>query len=126
MEHAAVRWAADFNLLSMQNGWDMIPYSFVVDWFTDFSKVVQAADAVNYRVAFQDIIGSVRGERTVIPLSTSVLKLYDPCMLGTCTVVNYRRYASSEIPIPTAGFLHPSGGADHWIDGSILISQRLN
>jgi hypothetical protein len=47
-------WLTKYGLkLSAANYWDMIPYSFVVDWFTGlgnlFSQMDQAANSVGYR-----------------------------------------------------------------------------
>jgi hypothetical protein len=124
-EQRAARLAADLNVVSLQNGWDMVPYSFVVDWFTDFSSVLEAADNVNYRVAFWDVIGSVKGQRTVVKIPSSAIMARYPRFSGNIELVSYRRNWSSTIPLPTLGFLSPSIGTTQWLDGATLVGQFI-
>jgi hypothetical protein len=124
-EHPIAQWAADYNLISASNGWDMVPYSFVVDWLTDFGSIVDGTDKLMYRLAYYDVIGSVRGKRIECTLGSSVIKKIDPRLNGEVQLVYYLRSASRTIPLPTFGYLSPKVGLDQWIDGSILVGQVL-
>jgi hypothetical protein len=124
-EHPIAQWAADYNLISASNGWDLIPYSFVVDWLTDFGSIVDGTDKLMYRLSYYDVVGSVRGKRIECSLGSSVTKKIDPRLNGEIQLVYYTRSASRTIPLPTFGYLSPKLGLDQWIDGSILVGQVL-
>jgi hypothetical protein len=124
-DYSGFKKALDMNVVSLETGWDLVPYSFVVDWLTDFSSVLNAADNVFYRTAFWDIIGSVRGSRRVILIPGSAIAAVDGAFNGSLTLIDYHRTTSHTIPLPTLGFLHPSVGVTQWIDGATLVGQYI-
>lgn len=115
--------AADLNLITLENGWDVVPYSFVVDWMTDFASVLNAADNVMYRTAYWDIYGSVEGVKDNVHIDTAAFAAYDPAFSGSVDVIHYVRRVKETIPLPTLGYLNPSVGVTQWLDGATLISQ---
>lgn len=124
-EHQYARMMADYNVISLENAWDMVPYSFVVDWLTDFGDIVAGTDNLLYRTFYYDIIGSVRGRRLFVHLDSQAIQGLEPLLTGEVDLVLYRRFASHTIPLPSYGFLTPEVGLDQWIDGAILIGQQL-
>lgn len=122
-KQAGSKLAADLNLVTLENGWDVVPYSFVVDWLTDFGSVLNAADNVMYRTAYWDILGSVRGTKDWWNIDTRAFARYDPCISGHATCIHYVRRVYETIPLPTLGYLNPSIGVTQWLDGATLVSQ---
>lgn len=52
--HSFVDWLKKYGLeLNLTNMWDMVPYSFVVDWFLGISDILQRLDRYNDCVPFK-------------------------------------------------------------------------
>ena len=86
---------------SLQNSWDLIPLSFVVDWFTQISERLSAYDASTFwscnKVlgglgSRKTIFGGVQGDVIFPSLSNSA---------GVATVTEYARFGTDTIVTPT-------------------------
>jgi hypothetical protein len=121
-----IRGLCDWGLLSFENVWDMIPYSFVVDWFTQFGDAVRTLDSILYRTSFQDLLGSLRTTVTSVSLPASVVEaLVGFPISGTIELTYYRREISDLVPLPIFSLGKPKLGATQYLDGTSLILQRV-
>lgn len=86
---------------SLQNSWDLIPYSFVVDWFADVSEKLDAYDAATYWSTVR-VLGALSSTKTIyegLPASEVLPGLRD-CS-GIISVSEYRRFRSDALVTPT-------------------------
>lgn len=105
---------------SLQNIWDMVPYSFVVDWFADVEGFLNSIDTRTYLSVLEvfSCCYSVKYRWTVsIPSSHYGLH-------GRIEATRYKRFNRSTViePRPTFSGSIPS---DHIAEGAALIIQRL-
>lgn len=100
--------------------WELIPYSFVVDWFTDMSGRMETFDA---QVTWEhhEVIGSLLSVKTKY---TGMTPSYLGChgYVGDVSIVHYTREASSFIPTPQYFSDNPIGF--HPIESAALIISR--
>lgn len=114
----AVEWDLYPNL---ENIWDLIPYSFVVDWFVRVGDVLNAVD----NMAYLDQVH-------VIATCYSVKKTWKADKIahtvGLCGDVSYSRYMRLCPSEPYQYVPHFSGNvpsAKNIVDGTALIIQRI-
>lgn len=104
--------------LNMSNTWDLIPYSFVVDWFINFGDVLKTLDnrEVISELKIHSVLTSNKSITTYYPLS-------DLGMNTLVTAVSYRRDVAKELPVPdkSVSFLNP---VRHTHTGLALIIAR--
>lgn len=125
-ESDSVRWLFDWNFLSFENLWDMIPYSFVVDWFLQLGDNIATVDSLLYRVAFMDMLGSIRTKviRFDVPM-TALNVLTGLNFSGNLTCTYYDRSLSDIVPLPIFSRGTPNLGVVQYVDGGSLILQRV-
>lgn len=105
---------------SLTNLWDLVPYSFVLDWFVDVGSVLERIDT-RHQLLNLDIkycIVSSKMERT----SSFVSKkegLYVEMISSS-----YRRVVGSDIPQPKIFKENRITAQDHWVEGAALILAR--
>jgi hypothetical protein len=104
---------------SARNIWQLVPYSFVVDWFINTKTLMKFADwqyqTCQYRL--EQLILSHK--RSVTVPATD----YFPGASGLVEIVTYNRTLHSKFPPSTfsGGVLDPS---THWLEGVALIVSR--
>lgn len=124
VEHQVYKFVRDSGLLDLHNWWDAIPYSFVIDWFTNFSDFLEAADLTRYRLAFWEIVGSVISCKTTISVGSDVIEQLIPRYTGSLTLTNYHRTASPNyMPLPSSGLRVSTLSTSQMIDSVTLVSQ---
>jgi len=106
---------------TMENIWDLIPYSFVIDWIIDVGGFLERVDArmrlqtLNIRYATWSLKRTSR--KDILP--TVVLPL-----VGTIETVSYHRRTSDQCPLPPLSLQGTLADFDRWIEASALIIQR--
>lgn len=99
--------------------WELIPYSFVIDWFVGVGNLLERIDF---------------GQRTLrydIRYTTSSYKYTMNCdiskefagLTGTAQRVHYHRWTSDQCPVPLMSLQTPDG-FNHWLEAAALIVQR--
>lgn len=78
-----------------ENTWDMIPFSFVIDWFVNTGELVETQGAYQY-ASLLDVISVINSEKYVYTLSDQVF----PGWSGNMTITKYYRHVSSKLPQP--------------------------
>lgn len=110
-------------LPTFENLWDLIPYSFVIDWFVNIGDILEKVDS-GLRLARLPI----KYVTTSLKLTTTLKELpetFTKGLHGSLSMVQYSRGTSDKCPVPPI----PSLGADisahqHVLEGSALIIQR--
>lgn len=105
---------------SLSNVWDIIPYSFVVDWFVDVEGFLSAIDANTHRSVLE-IFSCLYSTRLDWGWDRNMFS--DWC--GPVSFSDYHRYSTKEpepiIPTFSGGSFQPK----NLLDGLSLIIQRL-
>lgn len=106
--------------LDVGNLWDLLPWSFVVDWFVGVGEC--AEQAANYVDLCQvhDVIYACKSIVKQLDLDSSELS----AGCGSCVLRYYKRTYSKELIKPTF-VANVNNGLDHWVEaGALLISNR--
>lgn len=112
----------DLNV-TFKNAWDLIPFSFVVDWFIDVGNFLDHLD-VAVDITKYDIVCSVSSIKVSRDCYSKDLGF--PSYEGIIHVSKYTRWYSRSVVSPsvTKSDLTPNS-FDHWIEGGALIVQKL-
>jgi len=109
---------------TLQNVWDLIPLSFVIDWFTDFERTLNRIDTNTY-INTLDVLGTIRTRKSTIrSIEGSLLNLpsgYD--WSGFAELDVYKRNLVPTLDLP----LYRSGSPDEFhniVDLTAIILAR--
>lgn len=107
--------------LTPENIWDLVPFSFVVDWFINIGNVLE--DASNYYNFTQkhEVICTGRSIKAVKNTSARCLSSR---YAGTVAISYYRRKYTNGPVSPTFHFSNSVNPLDHAIEGTALIVSR--
>lgn len=117
------------------NLWDLVPFSFVIDWFVKFGDLLADVDAWS-KSRYYDLLSvtkSVKFDAVPLPAANVIAcrnALGDVVELeGQCALTWYRRWGEFEFPsFPTADNLQfgdPSKLWGHWKEATALVIQKL-
>lgn len=106
------------NVFNVANTWDMIPFSFVVDWFVNLDDAFQAADArtLSHTLSYDRIIESRCLQGTI----DSYELIGVP---GHIEYFKYTRNLGSTMPPPDAKLQASIPSAVQWLNGGSLLTQ---
>lgn len=104
------------------NVWDIVPFSFVLDWFLPIGSILDAVDANTYRstLKVESFVWSYKYVLTGID-ATQWLPLTGR-LVGTVDVQCYERHKSHEIPQPTVQLQIPQQFTQ-WLPAAALVAQ---
>lgn len=107
--------------LTPENLWDLVPFSFVVDWFVGIGDILE--DFSNYQTFVQahEIICTGRSIKATKRISADKLK---HGLAGEITFSYYHRDYTSKVFSPTFHFSNSVNPLDHMIEGTALIVSR--
>jgi len=93
---------------SLQNIWDLIPLSFVVDWFTDFSRTLSRIDTNTY-ISTVDVQGVIETRKSYIQsIPADKLCLPGGAVWSGCLDLDiYSRQLPSHLTLPLLRFGSP-------------------
>ncbi|DAD50955.1 TPA_asm: maturation protein [ssRNA phage SRR6255746_1] len=121
-----IKTLMDWDILpTLQNVWDLIPYSFVVDWFTDFSRTLDRIDSHTYLNTLR-VLGTIKTRKTVIN-SIPVGRIGLPGgsrWSGCLSLVIYQRNLEKTLDLPH----YRSGSPDEFhniVELAAIIAQKL-
>lgn len=121
LQALASRYESSGFALTLENVWDLIPYSFVLDWFIDIGGFLERVDTRLRLIRFNiRYVTMSQKNETTMRLNTSQSFPF----IGTLKRVNYRRWTTDRCPNPP---LFPSSTptvANHWLEASALLVQR--
>jgi hypothetical protein len=107
--------------LTLQNVWDLIPYSFIVDWFIDIGGFLERSDT-RMRLSRLNIKYATMSEKTTI--SRSLIPNVALPVSGTLSVVHYHRWTEDHCPVPPLIPSSTPSVSSHWLEAGALIVQR--
>lgn len=105
---------------SLANVWDIIPYSFVVDWFVDVEGFLSAIDTNTY-LSTMNVFSAFYTLKTEweVPVSTW------HGIQGNFWFTRFKRFSKNEPIPPVPSFSGSLPSEKNIIDGAALIIQRL-
>jgi hypothetical protein len=107
--------------LTLQNVWDLIPYSFVLDWFIDIGGFLERCDT-RMRLMRLNIRYSTMSRKRISSLLIKPSRTAP--ISGTLSVVRYQRWTEDHCPEPPLIPSSDTNPLSHWLEGSALIIQR--
>lgn len=106
---------------TFKNLWDLVPFSFVVDWFADVQSVAEALDD---RLIAQvlDVLSVIQTQKVIVPF-----KLSGQYVLGSvpATFTWYRRDVSTRLTFPSLGIDSSSQYQNHVLELGAIICHVL-
>ena len=108
--------------LTLDNTWDLVPFSFVVDWFLPIGDYCNQVDAQAY-LATLDIVDVLHSIRTSALLPIELLKLYGN-VSGYVEYVRYERKIESTLPPIVSHFTGIPKFKNFLELGAILITKH--
>lgn len=106
---------------TLENIWDLVPYSFVLDWFVDVGGFLERIDS-RLRLARLNIRYATMSNKTI--MSYPIIPSSSFPFTGTLEVVNYHRWTSDQCPLPPLSLASEPKFTSHWLEASALIIQR--
>jgi len=106
--------------ITARNVWELIPYSFVVDWFVNTKQAVSFIDYQSQTCQYKLSNLVLSHKRTVEMPATDYLG----GAKGFITVTTYQRSILSSFPPSTFQF-DGSDPTSHWAEGTALVVSRL-
>lgn len=106
---------------TFQNLWDLVPYSFVIDWLIDVGGLLERVDMrlrlLRLGIRYVTMSRKLTVVKTVQPSVTAPLS-------GALTLVRYHRWVSDQCPVPPLSLQEGSGISNHWLESGALLAQR--
>jgi len=106
---------------TLENMWDLVPYSFVLDWFIDIGGFLERIDS-NLSLLRLDIRYATLSVKRNITMEVTPSPSFP--VSGTISVVTYRRWTTSRCPLPPLSLSSEITVSDHWLEAGALILQR--
>lgn len=130
---------------NMQNIWDLVPYSFVVDWFTNLGDFFKAVDGMFNACSRYNSVVSIKSIKSLRTLSTKDLSVFNPSLESVLkdtfegertknrndivtsglTAEFYSRRCSYYPQVPLLSDTHVPALLQHSVEAGALIVQRL-
>lgn len=108
-------------LPTFENLWDLIPYSFVLDWFVDVGGFLERVDSrlrlMRQRIRYVTMSRKVSTVHTIE--ATKALPIF-----GTIQKVQYQRWTTDQCPVPPLFSANTPTVSNHWLEAGALITQR--
>lgn len=107
--------------LTLENIWDLVKYSFVIDWFVDVGGFLQRIDQrqriTRYNIPYVTVSRkqTVQGE---VPFALGL------SFFGPIEWRYYHRWVDSHCPLPPLTLSTTPTVSDHWLEAGALIIQR--
>jgi hypothetical protein len=106
---------------TLQNLWDLVPYSFAIDWFINVGDFLERVDS-NLRILRLNIryvtMSRKRITSMVVKPSSSLP------LMGTLKLVHYSRWTTDRCPVPPLFSQNTNADFHHWLEAGALITQR--
>lgn len=106
-------------LLDAQNAWDLVPYSFAVDWFLNVSDCAAIIDSW-FKLNRLEIKTCIESQKGTLVIPSSVLLGFG---VGSVRIVRYERYQTSSPAMPVMDLDHlvSTPSWKNFLDGTSLV-----
>lgn len=108
-------------LTTFENTWDLIPFSFVIDWFLDIGSLLSRLDGYLRLLRYNVRYATMSHKRTASAVLTPTTSFP---FAGNVDLVQYHRWVTDHCPEPTLSLPEIPPDFDHWIESGALIIQR--
>lgn len=105
---------------TFENIWDLVPYSFVVDWFVSVGDLLERVDT-RLRILQLKIAYTTMSYKRTTVFNVANLGL---SVTGELKVVVYHRWVSDQCPLPRLSLGSQLGDFNHWLESGALLIQR--
>lgn len=103
--------------------WDIIPFSFVVDWFVNIGDYLEMVDSRTLLSTYQ-VLSCVRSRRTTVRGDVGdILPYTTGKVFGELVITDYVRIISRTPPPFRLDYTKPRS-FNHYLEGAALIAQR--
>lgn len=109
--------------LTAENLWDLVPYSFVVDWFFNLGGIFERMDQWNKIDNFDIFLTGRSLKGTEVVDLNEIWGLHS--VVGTCKLHYYKRTYTTDVFKPSLISFRSGQKFDHWLESSALVVQRL-
>lgn len=111
---------------TLQNIWDIIPFSFVIDWFVDFERTLNRIDANTY-VNTLRVLGTIKTRKsTISSIPATCLMSQDDRTIwsGDLTLDIYKRNLQEGLDLPLFRSGSPEAFRNHAELLAIIVQRR--
>lgn len=105
-----------------ERAWDMVPYSFVVDWFKPIGNLLHKLDAYTEYQYF-DIWGVTKSRKHYVDYSQNSFSILGITLIGNYRRSIYYRSVQDYLDLPSLN-LSPSKSFSNWAEAVALLVQR--
>lgn len=109
-------------LPTFENIWDLVKYSFVIDWFVNVGDFLKQIDTclriLRYNIRYTTLSYKETASGHSIG-STSYP------FIGAFNWVKYHRWVTLITPLPSISLSLKSFPISHWLEGTALVTQRI-
>lgn len=106
---------------TLNNIWELIPYSFVVDWFVGVSDFLDRVDGI-HRLLRYPIQYSTLSKKRLAHVTFKATA--GTPVTGYIQLRRYHRWTTVRSPLPPLSLQESADPQSHWLEGSALIIQR--
>lgn len=106
---------------NFSNIWDLVPYSFALDWFVGVGDLLERVDT-DMRLSTLDIRYCTMSRKLTMQMDLS--KMPNSPFTGTIQWVQYHRWVSDQCPVPPLSLQATNTVSRHWLEAGALIIQR--
>lgn len=109
---------------TLQNAWDLIPFSFCLNWFVDVESLLNRIDT-NTFISVLNVLSVIRTSRTSMDIdASSIPRLRNLGLSGTFTYVLYDRQNTNHLTVPTFR-LDETHGFNNFVElGAIIVQKK--
>lgn len=107
---------------NLKSIWDLLPYSFCVDWLVDVGDYLARID-LRLRLMRYSILYSVLSDK-ITTIKVARVAANSP-ISGSCQTRTYHRWTSGQCPLPSLTSLNSqTAPSSHWLEAAALLVQR--
>lgn len=107
-------------LPKMSNLWELVPFSFVIDWFVDIGDYIESVEIRDRILHFDVKYATLSWKRT---LTTQVDS--STGYSGSVQLVDYNRWVQLNCPLPSPSLETPFSVSNHKLEAAALAIQRI-
>lgn len=109
-------------LPNFENVWDLLPYSFLIDWVINVGGLLERFDA-SQRIERFNVDYVTMSQKLTVTLDLLPMSA-DNTLTGPIRTVHYHRWVSDQCPVPAMSLQFGLPAPSHWLEAAALLIQR--
>lgn len=110
--------------LSLENTWDLIPLSFIVNWFADIESALQSMDAIAYS-EYLSVLGVTRSRKLTVDITDWQNGHSRGIRATNLSFERYNRIVQDGLDLPVPGaFMETMTFPNHLAELTAIVVQR--